>query len=75
MLRLHMVLHKAFEQATRWGVLPRNVVHLVEPPRRARREMTVLSVEQVRTLLEGQQADRWRRSSRSLSPRACAGPR
>jgi integrase len=36
---LHTVLRGAFAEAVRWGLLPRNVVSLVRPPRRAHVEV------------------------------------
>lgn len=33
-LYLHNVLHKALKSAVRWGLVPRNVCDLVDPPRR-----------------------------------------
>jgi integrase len=50
---IHAVLHKALEQAVRWNLVPRNVASLVDPPRAGHREMSALSPEQTRTLLEG----------------------
>jgi integrase len=50
---IHAVLHKALEQAVRWNLVPRNVAGLVDPPRAGRQEMTALTPEQTRTLLEG----------------------
>jgi integrase len=50
---IHAVLHKALEQAVRWNLVPRNVAGLVDPPRAARQEMTALTPQQTRTLLEG----------------------
>lgn len=50
--QLRAVLHRAFEQAVRWGLVPRNVIHLVDAPRVSRRDMTVLSAEEVRRLLD-----------------------
>ncbi len=32
---LHAMLHRAIEQAVRWGLLARNVTEMVDPPRRA----------------------------------------
>lgn len=55
---IHATLHRAFEQAVRWGVVARNVADLVDPPRRGRREMRVLSPEQARALLEAAREDR-----------------
>jgi integrase len=43
---LHTVLHGAFAEAVRWGLLPRNVVALVRPPRKAHVETVALTVDQ-----------------------------
>jgi integrase len=48
---LHTALHRAFSQAVRWGLLVRNPSDLVDSPRIVRREMAVLSAEQVKQLL------------------------
>jgi integrase len=48
---LHTVLHGAFAEAVRWGLVPRNVVALVRPPRKAHVEVVALTVEQARALL------------------------
>lgn len=48
---IHMVLHRAFRMATRWGLLSRNVVELVDPPRVERGEIHVLNPEQARLFL------------------------
>jgi len=52
-VHVHRVLHRALRQAVRWGVLARNVTDLVDPPRVPRREMRVLTPEQVQVLLAG----------------------
>ena len=49
---LHAVLHKALDQALRWNLVARNVSDLVDPPRITRHEMTTLSPESARTLLD-----------------------
>lgn len=49
--QLHAILHHAFEQALRDGMIGRNVVDLFSPPRRAEHEMQTLSPEQARALL------------------------
>jgi integrase len=51
-LHIHNFLHKALEQAVRWGLVPRNVTDLVDPPRSKRRQPTVWSAEQARRFLE-----------------------
>ena len=43
---IHATLHRALDQAVRWGILYRNVAELVDAPRRAQREMAALSPEQ-----------------------------
>ncbi len=55
---LHAVLHRALEQAARWGLVPRNVAKLVTPPRSSRQEMATLSPEQARAFLVAAQGDR-----------------
>ncbi len=35
----HAVLHRAFKQAVKWGMVPRNVCDAVDPPRVVRREI------------------------------------
>lgn len=56
---LHGVLHRALGQATRWGLVARNVASLVSPPRAERREMRTLSPEQARAFLEAAEGDRF----------------
>jgi integrase len=48
---LHTVLHGAFAEAVRWGLLSRNVVALVRPPRKVHVEVVALTVEEARALL------------------------
>lgn len=55
---IHGALHRALKQATRWGVVARNVADLVDPPRRARHEMKALSTSQARQFLEAAAGDR-----------------
>jgi integrase len=45
------MLHRAFGQAVRWNLIPRNPCHGVTPPRPIRLEMRVLDREQVNALL------------------------
>jgi integrase len=49
--RIHAVLSRAFSEAARIGIVQRNVVALVKPPRPTHQEMQVLTSEQARTLL------------------------
>jgi integrase len=54
----HRVLHKAFETALRWGLIPRNPCDAVDPPRPKQAEMKTLTSEQVSVLLAGSKDDR-----------------
>ncbi|HYK87006.1 MAG TPA: tyrosine-type recombinase/integrase [Ktedonobacteraceae bacterium] len=49
---IHGVLHGALDNAVRWGMVPRNVCDLVDPPRVVSREVVPLSVEQARQLVK-----------------------
>ncbi len=69
---LHTALHKAFSQAVRWGLLVRNPSDLVDSPRIVRREMAVLSAEQVKQLLG---AAAWRPARRAAHRRHHHGMR
>jgi integrase len=57
-LHLHSVLHRAFGQAERWGILDVNPVDAVEAPRAPRPEMNALSPEETRCLLNAVAGDR-----------------
>jgi len=50
---IHVTLHKALKQALRWKLVPNNVVEGATPPRVKKREITVLSPDQVRVFFEG----------------------
>ncbi len=54
----HTVLHNALRQAVRWNLLARNPAEAVTAPRPRRRELLVLSEEQVRRLLQVTRNDR-----------------
>lgn len=56
---LHAVLHRALDQAMRWGLVVRNVCELVDAPRMAEHEMAVLAPSQARTLIEAARGDRF----------------
>jgi integrase len=49
---LHVVLHRMLKQAVRWGMVPRNVTEMVDPPRRTFPEITTWSSDQVARFLE-----------------------
>ncbi len=55
--RLHRVISQALDQAARWGVVPRNVATLVDPPRATRHEMKTYSPEHAHTLLQAVSGD------------------
>jgi integrase len=57
---LHAVLHRALDQAFRWGLVARNVCDLVDVPRMAHHEMQVLAPEQARMLLAVAEGDRFK---------------
>jgi len=57
-LKCHRVLKHAFKDAVRWGLVPRNPVELIDPPRAEQREMTAWSAEQARRFLDGIATDR-----------------
>ncbi len=54
---LHALLHHAIDDAAKWGMVARNVVALVDPPRAARHEMQALDEPQVHALLAAAAAD------------------
>jgi integrase len=54
----HRVLHKAFEQALRWGLIARNPVDATDPPRPKATEMQTLTSQQVGILLDCTADDR-----------------
>jgi len=55
---MQALLWKAFDEATKWGVVARNIVALVEPPDAAPFEAHALTDEQVRALLDAAAVDR-----------------
>ncbi len=57
---IHAVLRRALVTAERWGLVSRNVARLVDPPRVRRREITPLTPEQARRLIETSVDDRYR---------------
>lgn len=57
--KVHIVLHRALEQAARWGLVVRNVADLVERPRVPRTEMRTLTADQVAALLASVAGTRW----------------
>jgi integrase len=52
------VLRRALNQALKWGMVPRNVATLVDPPRSRTPRFTTLTPEQGRMLLDAARGDR-----------------
>jgi len=57
--QLHDVLSGALEQATRWGLVPRNVCSVVDPPRVVNEEFVPLDPSQSARFLEAARGDRY----------------
>ncbi len=55
---VHVLLHKALDNAVKWNLLPRNVCDAVTPPRIPRKEKNVLTREQAHILLKEVKAHR-----------------
>jgi integrase len=55
---LHVVLHRALNQALRWGLVPRNVSEAVDLPKLQKKEIRPLSADEARRLLEEARWDR-----------------
>ncbi len=49
---IHAVLHKALDQAVRFGLVARNVSDLVDAPRPTKTEPTIWTVDQAKKFLE-----------------------
>ena len=49
---MHAVLHKALDQAMKWGLVARNVADLVDPPRPTKNNPKTWTVEQSKRFLE-----------------------
>lgn len=55
---VHAILHRALEQAVKWGLVPRNVTEAADKPKVQRKAMQVLTAEQARRFLQVAQEDR-----------------
>jgi integrase len=55
---LHALLRAALNRAVKWGLVPRNVVTLTDPPRVSRSEIQPFALDQVRSLLAAMRGDR-----------------
>jgi len=56
--RIHNVLHGAFRQAVREGLLQRNVIDATEPPKQVKQEVKPLTREKVDGFLAASREDR-----------------
>jgi integrase len=56
--KMHVVLHKALDQAVSDGLIPRNVSKGVKVPQAMRKEIRPLTPEQAKALLEAARGDR-----------------
>jgi integrase len=56
--KLHVVLHKALDQAVKWNMIPRNPTEVVRAPRPAPEEMHPLSADETRKLREAARGDK-----------------
>jgi len=52
-LQTHRILRRALKQAVRWNLIARNPLDLLDPPSFEKKEMPVLSVDQLTGLFEG----------------------
>jgi site-specific recombinase XerD len=57
-LQIHATLHRALEQAVKWGMLARNPSSAVERPRPKRAEMSTLTLEELLRLFEAARGGR-----------------
>jgi len=55
---MHGILHKALEQAVKWGAVPRNVCKAVTPPKPNPDEIHPLDAGQAKQILEASRGDR-----------------
>jgi integrase len=55
---IHVTIHKALKDAERWDLVRKNVAGSVKPPKPVKAEITPLTQEQLRKLLETAKADK-----------------
>ena len=68
---MHGILHKALEQAVKWGTIPRNVCKAVTPPKPNPEEIRPLDAEDAKRFLHAANGDRLEASTYSPSRRGC----
>jgi integrase len=59
-LLTHSVLHKALNQALKWGLIGRNPAQAVSRPKASRKEMRVFTSDEARTFLSAAEGTRYR---------------
>ena len=57
-LHVHAAVRRGLADATRWGLVPRNVALLASPPRPGRPELQVWTAQQLRAFLAAVESDR-----------------
>jgi integrase len=57
---IHAIVHRALDQAVRWGLVARNVADFTNPPTPERRQMQVYTPEQIKRRLTGRVFERSR---------------
>lgn len=57
--KMHVVLHKALAQAVRDGLIPRNAAEAVKVPQVRRKEITPLTIQETKRLMEAADGDRF----------------
>jgi len=55
---LHTVLHRAMDQAVKWGLIPRNIIDAVETPKTKKRQFRPLTPEKTFRFLKAASEDR-----------------
>ncbi len=55
---MHGILHRALEQAVKWGIVPRNICKATTPPNPNPEEIRPLDSEQAKRFLEASRGDR-----------------
>ncbi len=55
---IHTTAHTSLKRGVSWNLIPRNVADAATPPKGVKREMKVLSTDQMRTLLDAAKGDK-----------------
>lgn len=49
--RMHSILHSSFEKAVKWGLIQKNIINAVDPPRKELKEIQTWDIQTVRLFL------------------------